>query len=304
MAANEPTRFAIIIGGMKCGTTSLFDLLAQHPEICPCSVKEPDFFSNEADPAAAWDRYRRLWHWDPGQHRWALEASTSYTDYPYVTHVPERMAVSPADAFKLIYIMREPIARIASHVRHGVYDGWGKSLDDGGLTQDLIDRTNYAMQLDRYMAVFQREDILLLTLDELEASPAAVLRRVSSFLGVAPDHDFAGLHERRNAGDFYQVSSLVGRVARSRPARYVLDHVLSRGVRHRLRTWMGRSGPHRSTESPGRWQLNAAEIARVRALLAQDLARLRTHYGVDAPWLPAVASATAELPAGAAAADA
>ncbi len=37
--------FALIIGAMKCGTTSLFSYLAQHPEISACQPKEPDFFS-------------------------------------------------------------------------------------------------------------------------------------------------------------------------------------------------------------------------------------------------------------------
>lgn len=36
--------FGLIIGTMKGGTTSLFNYLAQHPQVCPCSNKEPDFF--------------------------------------------------------------------------------------------------------------------------------------------------------------------------------------------------------------------------------------------------------------------
>ena len=40
--------FALIIGAMKCGTTSLFYYLSQHPEICSCREKEPEFFTNDA----------------------------------------------------------------------------------------------------------------------------------------------------------------------------------------------------------------------------------------------------------------
>ena len=29
----------------KCGTTSLFHMLSQHPELSPCNTKEPHFFS-------------------------------------------------------------------------------------------------------------------------------------------------------------------------------------------------------------------------------------------------------------------
>ena len=39
--------YILIIGAMKCGTTTLFDLLAQHPQIAPCKPKEPGFFAFE-----------------------------------------------------------------------------------------------------------------------------------------------------------------------------------------------------------------------------------------------------------------
>src|ERR1700757_1899826 len=38
--------YVIIIGAMNCGTSSLYTYLAEHPEICPCITKEPEFFQN------------------------------------------------------------------------------------------------------------------------------------------------------------------------------------------------------------------------------------------------------------------
>ena len=35
-----------IVGGIKCGSTSLYQYLAQHPDIFMCPVKEPSFFSD------------------------------------------------------------------------------------------------------------------------------------------------------------------------------------------------------------------------------------------------------------------
>jgi hypothetical protein len=37
--------YAIIIGSMKCGTTSLYNYLQGHPEIYPSITKEPAFFT-------------------------------------------------------------------------------------------------------------------------------------------------------------------------------------------------------------------------------------------------------------------
>ena len=44
MSDNKPDRFAFIIGAMKAGTTSLFEILSQHPQVCPSKTKEPDYF--------------------------------------------------------------------------------------------------------------------------------------------------------------------------------------------------------------------------------------------------------------------
>ena len=55
----RPWNFAIIIGAMKSGTTSLFDLLSQHPEVAGSRSKEPDFFGSHQNPSASLDRYSR-----------------------------------------------------------------------------------------------------------------------------------------------------------------------------------------------------------------------------------------------------
>lgn len=44
--------YLLIIGAMKCSTSSLFNYLAPHPSICPCITKEPEFFLNTSGTAA------------------------------------------------------------------------------------------------------------------------------------------------------------------------------------------------------------------------------------------------------------
>ncbi|MDP6909848.1 MAG: hypothetical protein QF371_10095, partial [Flavobacteriales bacterium] len=67
----------IIIGAMKCGTSSLYAYLVKHPAICGCKVKEPDYFSSDTE-AAYLDLFPEL---NEG-HKYVLDASTSYTKYP------------------------------------------------------------------------------------------------------------------------------------------------------------------------------------------------------------------------------
>ncbi|MCH8112407.1 MAG: sulfotransferase [Proteobacteria bacterium] len=99
---SEPTNIAIIIGAMKSGTTTLFELLSQHPEIAPCREKEPFFFASEEKYAADEDAYQMLWDWDPNRHKIALEASTDYAKLPFVTGVPDRMAACDKFRFRFM----------------------------------------------------------------------------------------------------------------------------------------------------------------------------------------------------------
>jgi hypothetical protein len=110
-------RFALIIGAMKCGTSSLFNYLAQHPEIAESRPKEIGFFDNDDHWARGRDWYEAAWRWDPAQHRVALEASTGYTKVPTMPNAAARIATYPAK-FQFLYIMRNPLDRYESHYSH------------------------------------------------------------------------------------------------------------------------------------------------------------------------------------------
>jgi len=52
-----------------------------------------------------------------------------------------------------------------------------------------LDSSDYELQIRRYWARFPREALLLLRMDDLLADPAALLRRVTGFLGIDPGAD-------------------------------------------------------------------------------------------------------------------
>ena len=74
--------------------TTLFDALAQHPAIAPCTPKEPGFFAFEEVWAQGFDWYESLFHFDPHVHRFALDGSTDYTKRPFCDGVAARLAAS------------------------------------------------------------------------------------------------------------------------------------------------------------------------------------------------------------------
>jgi hypothetical protein len=173
--------YAIIIGAMKCGTSSLYSYLRGHPEICPAIVKEPEFFSENQGHGVQADNYSNLWSFDGSVHKYALEASTGYTKYPLEPNVPKNIfsyGIRP----KFIYIIRNPFDRISSHFNFMQKNGsWLLTIDD----EYLINTSNYFLQLEQYRKFFPLEDILILDFDELRDNPDQLLRRIYNFLGLS-----------------------------------------------------------------------------------------------------------------------
>ena len=293
MPAPRPGRFALIIGAMKCGTTSLFDLLAQHPQVCPCRTKEPDHFTQPGRQLAA---YLDLWAWQP-QHRVALEASVSYAKLPFFPGVAGRIRAAALGDVRLIYLMRHPLQRIESQARHSQYAGWGKSLDEER-HPDLLAYSRYAMQLDEYRRHFAAGQLLPLFLDDLEQRPAWLLRQVCQFLELDPDFTFTDTTTRRNTGELFEALPALAAIGRQRWGRAMLRHALPVGLKTRLRhllAALARQRPRRDADGP-RWRLTSREQAELWAELADDLARLQSDYGLTVPesWrAPAAAPAPA-----------
>jgi len=170
----------MVIGAMKCGTTTLADLLARHPAVSFCSNKEPDFFSKDSDWRKNLDQYHGLFT-DPNK-RWA-EASTSYTFYPHFAKQIWKDLYEYNPALKLIYLYRDPIARCISHYMHVYERGYiDQSLDDAVKGVPLIvNNSRYAMQVKPFIEQFGREQVLMMDLSELAGNRAMALSRIAEF---------------------------------------------------------------------------------------------------------------------------
>ncbi len=106
------SEFAFIIGAMKAGTSTLWSYLIQHPSICKCLFKEPNFWSNPSDPPDL-ASYYRLWLPHPLRHQIALEASPCYTASGPKLSVAEKLRHLPGKKH-FIYLVRDPVSRATS----------------------------------------------------------------------------------------------------------------------------------------------------------------------------------------------
>ena len=173
----------LIIGAMKSGTTSLHTYLSSHPRVFMSELKELDYFNT---PERTLDWY--LAQFAPAEGRSDLiavgESSPNYTKFGASPGVPQRIHALIPDV-KMVYIMRDPIARIRSHYRHLAREGSvHRSLDYLVRRHEgFVHTSSYAAQLEKYFEVFNRDQILLLMMEELEDGGS----------GLAKVHDFLGL---------------------------------------------------------------------------------------------------------------
>lgn len=275
--------YAIIIGAMKSGTTTLFDVLAEHPEIAPASDKEPGFFAFPEIWEKGFDWFDTLFDFDPEKHRYRLEASTDYTKEPFVTGVWGRMTSNPDVRVKLIYIMRHPLRRLESHARHvqtarrelgqTISPRPDHSLDAGPSPVNVI-TSQYATQLDAFAEARAAGNLHCLTLEDLRDDPAATLGAVYDFLGLdhgsleLPQSNAAGTHTRVNPG-WKRLTSL--------PFVTTLGRMMPGGLRQAIRGRFRKS----KLVAEGRFSLSPEEDAALIQLLAADLGRLQGDYGID-----------------------
>ena len=175
----------LIIGAMKCGTTSLHHYLNLHPEISMTEEKELDFFVKEINYHLGIDWYKSQFSHMNSVIRG--ESSPSYTKYPKFMGVPQRIRKHLPDV-KLIYVVRNPIQRIISHYYHNLSKGREPRSLNNALSKfkdnSYILYSKYYMQIRIYIKHFGIDNILILDSEDLHTNRLESLQRIFRFLEV------------------------------------------------------------------------------------------------------------------------
>ena len=174
----------IILGAMKCATTSLHYYLGLHPEIFMSREKELNFFVREGNWNKGIEWYKSNF---AAKARIRGESSPNYANYPFSRGVPERIYSCVPEA-KLIYIVRDPISRIISHYMHQyAVERENRKLSEALANLDdnpYVCRSKYFMQLQQYLEFFPPSNILIVTQEELYSHRQRTLEKVFRFLEV------------------------------------------------------------------------------------------------------------------------
>lgn len=190
----------LVAGVQKGGTSALFEYLRLLPDLQLPEVKEAHFFDDEerVDWAAPdYAPYHALFREDG--RLWG-EATPIYLYWP-----PALARIARYNpAMKLILIFRDPVGRAWSqwqmeYARRKETEPFAWCIREGRARMagaqpfpghhrvfSYVERGFYGSQLARALALFPREQLLLLRSGALKADPDAVLARIAAFLGIAP----------------------------------------------------------------------------------------------------------------------
>lgn len=212
----------LIIGSMKSGTSTLRDHLLVNEDIY-LAPTELHYFSNDEIFA-----HGSEWYGEQLAGSYGCRAIGEKTaSYCSSAKAARRIREHLPDV-KLIWLFREPVARCYSHYWHSVQRGREplrfadairaeQCLITGDRERTYLRRSRYSEQVELYLELFPREQLLFLSFEEMVKRPAIVLEQVFRFLKV-PFHDFEPAprhshptHGPRNARVQWLTAKIFGR---------------------------------------------------------------------------------------------
>lgn len=236
----------IIIGAMKCGTSTLHEQLALRPGLFMSEPKEPNFFSDDERYARGIQALAQLFR-DATPAQRCGESSTHYTKLPTFPNTVERMQ-RHLPRVKLIYVMRDPIDRIVSQFIHEWSERRARGPFESVVRGDerFVAYSSYARQLEPYLQAYGADALLPVSFERMTEHPDEELARVCRFVGD-PSPDTPGWSRELGATNIssqrLRKSPLRDRLLAWGPVRAGKE-LLPRGVRDRVKSlWQMRERP-------------------------------------------------------------
>jgi hypothetical protein len=191
------------IGAPKAGTTWLAACLGEHPDAFMAPIKETEFWKL-TDAEHRLDEYARHFRGAEGK-RAVGEFSVRYLSLP---GVPQRLHRVLPKA-KLLVSLRNPVEQVYSNYWHLQRQNFNlpdsskapRSLEEAIAKhrEFLLGPARYAAHLSRWLSVFPRDQLLVLLYDDIQRTPADVLRSTFLFLELEPTFQPPSLYERGSA---------------------------------------------------------------------------------------------------------
>lgn len=258
----------IIAGANRCGTTSLYTYLSQHPEICASSIKETNYFvpvlyGNSLPPIETYASYFQ----DCKQRKYRMEASPRYFFGGRRLAEEIRRCLGTT---RILFLFRQPIERLVSYfkqmkraqelpprmtcddyarraleeLRAAIDESDGKPLNVykesiyvRGLAQGF-----YADYLEEWYCVFPNS-IKACFLETLKKDPRQVVRGLCEDLGINPfvyeNSEFS--QENRSMVDQSEILYAVASFVNQRGESFWRRHTRMKKWARHIYSWLNES---------------------------------------------------------------
>ncbi|HKJ41747.1 MAG TPA: sulfotransferase domain-containing protein [Sunxiuqinia sp.] len=226
----------LVIGAGRSGTTSLCKYMEEHPGICFSVIKELHYFSIEELYQRGLEYYHSFFPEYKGQSIVASADTYLLMDHAAILRIKD---YNPD--MKIVVLLRQPVDRTYSSynysVNYGHHDAYPSFLDslehEKQIEQvkNIVDRNNvghfygslYHYHLSKWLDAFPRENVLILTTNQLKNDPTQLHAELCRFLGI--EYQGEQQEEKKLNPNAVPKSKLVERFLLDR------DHFLRRWIR-------------------------------------------------------------------------
>ena len=259
----------LIIGAPKAGSTSLYHYVGQHPDVFTSAVKEPGFFwtYKTEGKVETLQEYQKLFK---GSETFKAVGEGSPT-YLFDENAP-RLIKELIPGAKLVAILRDPYERAFSDFvflrlrgqepeeafLRAVHADNGRPAE---LRFNYIGQGLYHRNLARYLSIFDRDQMKVVLLDDLQTRPDDVVSEVFSFLEVDPS---------------VQVDTTVTLTQSGVPRLRMIHWLLS--DRNPVKRWLTPLVPERAQRSMRR--VRSANLEK-QTMSPDDRRELASHFEAD-----------------------
>lgn len=231
-----------LIGAQKSATTSIYDWLSQHPDVCaPISVKDYAFFTRNDFYEKGFDHLSSFYLKNYKGEKIILQGSVHYI---YFEKALERIAKFNPNA-KFILILRNPIDRAISAYEYALKfkyetlplkEAFNKENErilkaDHRELSELTYKSHglYKKQLDVFFKYFDKRQLKILLFNDVTNNPEETMNSLFEFLKINPgnetnfrSHNVTGIVKSKSLQNAVFGKSKVKKVF----IKYIVDKIL------------------------------------------------------------------------------
>lgn len=240
----------LCVGAQKAGTTTLYEILKQHPDIfLPQTVKETKFFVYEEKYNKGIGFYEKEYF-----SEWKSQQAVGEVDpaMMFEEQAAQRIYNTLGRDVKLIFIFRNPVSRAYSHFLMSQRKGFEELAFEEAIAAEkdrlknnpsqkfnfsYLSRGYYTSQVERFLKFFNKEDMLFLVFeDDFIKNRKETFDRIQDFLGI--ERISLNLQIKSNEAAAPRNKALHDLTRKKNPVRRLLGKIVPAPLRKQLQQFI------------------------------------------------------------------